>query len=79
MHDSDKPDDNVQDIPESGPWSGPPACVIDVSDPFALDGKRVMAITARHSDGFVCLNFEDVEKSATDTSIHNDSDAGLSF
>lgn len=79
MHDTDKPDDNPSDIPESGPWVGPPACVIDVSEPFELNGKRVRAITARHSDGFVCLNFEDVEKSATDGGAYNGSESDLSF
>ena len=47
-------------IPESGPWEGPPNCVMDVSEPFEVDGKLIRAIKSRHSDGFVCLQFEDV-------------------
>lgn len=36
----------------------------EVSEPFESDGKLVRAITARHSDGFVCLRFEDVDPTA---------------
>ena len=73
MHDIDKPDDNPPDIPEPGPWTGPPACVIEVSEPFEVDGKPVRTITSRHSDGFVCLHFRDVEPDA-DGGAHEDED-----
>lgn len=78
MHDIDKPDDTPPAIPESGPWEGPPACVIDVSEPFELNGKLVRSITARHSDGFVCLHFDDVEP-GTDNAQPSDDKSDLSF
>lgn len=79
MHDIDKPDDNPPDIPGPGPWTGPPACVIDVSEPFDFDGKRIRAIAARHSDGFVCLNLDDAEKAAADGCTYNGTNPDLSF
>lgn len=78
MHDIDKPNDNPPAIPESGPWEEPPACVIDISEPFDLDGKRVRAITARHSDGFACLSLDDAEP-GTDKAPRNDDASDLSF
>lgn len=38
-------------------------CAIEISRPFELDdGRLVSLVTATHSDGFVCLNFDDVQK-----------------
>lgn len=52
------------DIPESGPWQGSPHCVMEASEPYEVDGKLVRAIKSRHSDGFICLRFEEVDLSA---------------
>jgi hypothetical protein len=78
MHDIDKPDDEPSDIPESGPWEGPSHCVMKISEPFDFDGKLVRAISARHSDEFVCLRFEDVEP-GTDGDAHDTDNSDLSF
>lgn len=53
------------DIPTTGPWNGPPHCVLEASE-HEVDGKRVRAIVSRFSDGFTCLRFEDVEDTAID-------------
>lgn len=39
-----------------------PRCAIEVSEPFELGhGRLVRLVTTTHSDGFVCLNFDDVQ------------------
>lgn len=55
------PDADLSHIPESGPWEGPPACIITTSEHFDVDGKRMVLVRSRHSDGFVCLRFLDAE------------------
>jgi hypothetical protein len=66
MHDIDKPDDNPPDISESAPSDAPPRCAIEISEPFEFDGRRVRSVLATHSDGFVCLHFDDVRDAAAD-------------
>lgn len=36
---------------------------MELSEPYESDGKLIRSILSRHSDGFVCLRFEDVEPS----------------
>jgi hypothetical protein len=46
-------------IPDTGPWEGPPSCIMTTTEQTDADGKRWVMIRFRHSDGFVCLRFLD--------------------
>lgn len=79
MPDIDKPDDTPSETPEPTPSDALPQCSIEISEPFEFDGRRVRSVLAMHSDGFVCLHFDDAEKTDTSSGFYNGGESDLSF
>jgi hypothetical protein len=75
MHDIDKHDDNPPEIPESAPSDALPRCSIEISEPFEFDGRLVRSVLATHSDGFVCLHFDDIKPDAPPVDPSDDGSA----